>query len=206
MSYDIITLHLSRIEELLRKASTDAVGRRKYMEEARRELERAEREFNSFLSKMMPERITDERFSIAVEAVNNVSLSFSQLRRELVRGVPTRALATLLKLEEALSRARSTLILLGAGAPFPLIFQVTPEFLRGPVRPPEEIQLLGGMVAQIYGILTRRGRMRVEELARELNITQETREAFNTAITELLQRRYARISVDERGNLYLEPL
>lgn len=204
MSYDIIKLHLSKIEEYLRRASRDSLERRILMVKAREELERAEREFNSYLRQMMPERITDERFSVAVEAVDNVSRLFGLLRQELIRGVPTRALAALIKLEEAVSRAHSTLILLGAGAPFPLIFQVTPEFLRGPVRPPEEIQLLGGMVAQIYGVLSRRGRMRVDELAKELNITPETREAFNTAVSELLQRRYARISVDERGNIYLE--
>ncbi|MEM0459340.1 MAG: winged helix-turn-helix domain-containing protein [Thermofilaceae archaeon] len=206
MSFELLTVQLRKLEEVLAEGRRDLEKWRKVLRSvARRMVDTIEEEFARSIAKMMPERITDERFSVAVEAVTQVSDIFARLKREVGGGNPMRAQQVVFELERAISRARNTLILLGAGAPMPLIFHVAPEFLRGAVRMPEEVQLLGSLAGQIHRIVSERRRISVSELARMLNITDENRSNFNSAVEELVRRGYVRLSVDGSGVVYLEP-
>ena len=94
------------------------------------------------------------------------------------------------------------MILIKSGAPVPVIFNVTPQFLRE-ITAPEPLISLGPMALQIYNYLARRGEAYIEDIAKELRVDDKTRDEFNNAVAQLISMGYARLVLDENNRMKL---
>jgi len=193
----------STIREILR--TLDDVKRgRAGKEDVLRLLDELENQIDAILVHLAPERITDERFNAAVKAVKDVSDKIRGVRESVMFGRYTYAKRQLLDVQESVRLTYRLLTLIKAGAPTSVIFQVTPQFLRE-VAVPEPIVYTNPMAAQIYNVLVRRGEATVEELALELKITDETRDEFNRAISQLISTGYVRPFFTSDNKMILRP-
>ena len=193
----------STIREILR--TLDDVKRgRAGKEDVLRLLDELENQIDAILVHLAPERITDERFNAAVKAVKDVSDKIRRVRESVMFGRYTYAKRQLLDVQESVRLTYRLLTLIKAGAPTSVIFQVTPQFLRE-VAVPEPIVYTNPMAAQIYNVLVRRGEATVEELALELKITDETRDEFNRAISQLISTGYVRPFFTSDNKMILRP-
>ena len=173
-------------------------------EAALRLLDEIDNLIDGLLASMAPERITDERFEAASKAVRELSAAVNEVRRLVYEGRLRAAAERLPDLQRAVREAHRLLLFVRSGAPTPLLFQVTPEFLRAAsLRPPETIVLLGPMAVKLYNAVVRRGEVPVEELARELGVTDETREEFNRAVTQLVSLGYVTVAVTPDNRIVL---
>lgn len=169
-------------------------------------LDELEDQLDDLLTQLAPERITDERFSAAVNAVNEVSAELKDLRKALLEGRYKYAKDKVLDVQTAIRNAYRLMLLVHAGAPTAFIFQVTPQFLREELlSAPETLVLANPMAAQIYNILLRKGQASIEELALELNIDDKTRDEFNNAIAHLIMRGYVRVYYTKDNKTILRP-
>jgi len=165
------------------------------------EIDELENQFDSLIQANAPERITDERFTAAVNAIHEVSEKIEELRSLVVNGRYKLARRKVLDLQAAIRHAYRLLLLVRAGTPTHMIFQISPQFLKeAELKPPEELVFTSPLASQIYSVIVRRGRVSIEELARELKVTDETRDEFNNALATLIQRGYVRpiISPDNK--------
>lgn len=157
------------------------------------EIDELENQFDLLIQANAPERITDERFTAAVNAIHEVSEKIEQLRSLIVAGRYKIARRKVLDLQAAIRHAYRLLLLVRAGTPTPMIFQISPQFLKeAELKPPEEIVFSSPMASQVYNVIVRKGKVAVEELAKELNISDETRDEFNRALATLIQRGFIR--------------
>jgi len=193
----------STIREILR--TLDDVKRgRAGKEDVLRLLDELENQIDAILVHLAPERITDERFNAAVKAVKDVSDKIRRVRESVMFGRYTYAKRQLLDVQESIRLTYRLLTLIKAGAPTPVIFQVAPQFLRE-VSAPEAVVYTNPMAAQIYNVLVRKGEATVEELALELKVTDETRDEFNRAISQLISMGYARPYFTSDNKMILKP-
>ena len=162
-------------------------------EDALKAVDELENQIDSMLAQLAPERITDERFTAAVNAIKEVSERVKNLRDSIIFGRYTHARRQVLEVQESVRHTYRLMMLIRAGAPTPLIFQVTPQFLReAEIAAPEALAYTHPMAAQIYNVLVRRGEAGIDELARELRVDDRTREEFNRAVAHLIASGYAR--------------
>ena len=175
-------------------------------EEVLKRIDDLENQIDVLLSQLAPERITDERFSAAVRAVREISEGFRRLRESVIFGRYSHAKKLALDVQESVRRMYRLLILIRAGAPTTLIFQVTPQFLREEIlQAPEALLYSNPMAAQIYNILLRKGEAGIDELALELKIDDKTREEFNRAVAHLIAAGYARPYFTPDNRMVLRP-
>lgn len=167
-------------------------------------LDKLESEVDIMLSQLAPERITDERFSAAVKAFRDIANKFRDLRESIMSERYTYAKGQVLDVQESIKHTYRLLVLIRAGAPPPLVYQLTPQFLRE-MAVPEALAYGSPMAVQIYNILTRRGEASVEDLAAELKIDDRTRDEFNRAINNLLNAGYARLYITPDNKMVLRP-
>jgi len=169
------------------------------------EIDELENQFDLLIQANAPERITDERFTAAVNAIHEVSEKIEQLRTLIVNERYKIARQKVLDLQASIRHAYRLLLLVRAGTPTPMIFQVSPQFLKeAELKPPEEIVFSSPMASQIYNIIVRKGKIPVEELAKELNVTDETRDEFNRALATLIQRGFVRPIVSSDNKLMFQ--
>ena len=174
-------------------------------DEALRLVDQLDDHFDALIQANAPERITDERFQAAEKAIREVSEKIEELRALIINGRYKAARRKALDVQSAMRQAYRLLLLIRAGAPTPVIFQLTPRFLQeAQLRPPEELVFSSPLATQIYNIVVRRGSVSVEEVARELGITKETMDEFNRAITSLIQRGFVRPALTPDNRLILQ--
>jgi len=180
---------IREILELLDKARNNKVEADAIL----RKIDEFEDLVDNMLYNLSPERITDERFNAALSSLTELADKLRELRAHVVLGRYVFAKRVALDVQETLRHTYRLLILIKAGSPTSLIFQVTPQFLREmEVSVPETIIHTSPMAAQIYNILVRKRQATVEELASELNIDDKTRDEFNRAVSQLISAGYAR--------------
>jgi len=173
-------------------------------DDALRILDDIENQIDVLLSQLSPERITDERFSAAVKALSEIAEKFKSLRESIILGRYALAKSQAIDVQESIRHVYRLLTLIRAGAPTPLIFQVTPQFLRETVVP-EALIYASPMAAQIYNIVLRKGEVAVDELALELKIDDKTRDEFNRAVSQLLSTGYVRAYFTSDNKIILRP-
>jgi len=189
----------------LAKKLLDMLAKAERVDDILREIDNIENQFDQLVQSSAPERITDERFSAAVNAIQDVSEKAGELRRLVVENRFKLARDKVLELQKSIRHAYRLLVLVGAGAPTPVIFQVSPQFLKGvELRPPEELALSSPLAAQLYNTVVRRGRIAVDELAAELKVTDETRDEFNEALALLIQRGFLRPVIGPDNRMLFE--
>ena len=190
------TVQLNAINATIREllSTLDDLKRgRAEREDALRVVDELENQIDNMLTQLAPERITDERFSAAVNAIKEISEKFKNLRDSIVFGRYNQARRKILEVQESVRHTYRLMMLIRAGAPTTLIFQVTPQFLReAEVAAPETLAYMHPMAAQIYNVLVRRGEAGLDELAVELKIDDKTRDEFNQAVAHLIASGYAR--------------
>jgi len=205
----VSTAQLNIINSTIRTLLTeidDLKYRRIKLEDVLKTVDELEDQIDGMISRLAPERITDERFSAAVNAVKDVSKEMKELRDAIISGRYALAKKKVLDVQSVVRNAYRLLILLHAGSPTTLIFQVTPQFLREELlSAPEALVFANPMASQIYSILQRKGKASVEELAFELKIDDETRDQFNNAIAHLIATGYAKPYYDSSGKMILKP-
>jgi len=169
------------------------------------EIDELENQFDLLIQANAPERITDERFTAAVNAIHEVSEKIEQLRSLIVNERYKIARRKVLDLQAAIRHAYRLLLLVKAGTPTPMIFQISPQFLKETeLKPPEEIVFSSPMASQVYNIIVRKGKVAVEDIAKELNINEETRDEFNRALATLIQRGFVRPVVSPDNKLMFQ--
>lgn len=169
-------------------------------------IDELENQIDNMVYQFAPERITDERFSIATNSLREISKNFKLLREHILSGRYIRAKRQVLDLQESVRQMYRILMLIRAGAPTTLIFQVTPQFLRNVELPaPEALIHSNPMAAQIYNILQRKGEASIEELATELRIDNRTRDEFNRAVAYLISTGFARPYLTQDNRMVLRP-
>lgn len=165
-------------------------------------LDQLDNQFDFLVQANAPERITDERFEAAVKAIDEVSEKVERLRETVASGRYHLAKKQVFDLQASIRKAHRILLLVRAGAPTPMIFQVSPQFLKeAELKPPEEMVLTTSPLAtQIYGYILRKGKVPIDELAREFGVTDKTRDEFNRAVASLIQRGFVKpvIGADNR--------
>lgn len=174
------------------------------VDDALRLVDEIEGNVDMLVQMLAPERITDERFSATVKSLKELADKFSELRDMISSHRLTYAKKKVFEIQEFIRHIYRVLMLVRAGAPTPVIFQVSPQFLRE-VTVPEAIVYSNPMSAQIYNILVRRGEATVEELALELKIDDKTRDEFNRAIAQLISMGYVKPYFTSDNKMVLKP-
>lgn len=178
------------IRELLFKLEEAKKGRVD-REELLKIVDELEDQIDMTVSQLVPERITDERFNAAMKALKEITGKIKELREHIVYERYPIAKPKVLEVQESIRLGFRLLTLIKAGAPMPIIFQTTPQFLeKTPI--PEPIIYTNPMAARIYNVLVRKGEAAVEDIAAELKITDETRDEFNRAVSQLISMGYAK--------------
>ena len=196
------------IDSLLREL-LNAIDNAKYHKMSRDEvlklLDEVESNVDVLIQMSSPERITDERFTVAVNALKDLSNKFRSLREKIVFEDYINAKSLVLDVQETIKHLYRLLSFIRAGAPSPVIFQVAPQFLRE--APVPEALIYGGnpMEAQIYNVLMRKGQASVEELALELKIDDKSRDEFNRALSRLAEIGYIRMYITPDNKIVFRP-
>jgi len=196
---NVISSILRQLIDMLEGAPTKGIDR----DQALRLVDEVENQIDALVAQSAPERITDERFSTAVEMLKDLSDKLRRLREAIIAGRYLSAKRIAIDVQSSLRHIYRILILIKAGAPTPMILQVAPEFIRE-IRPPEQIIFTSPMAAQIYNILARRREATIEELARELGIDERTRDDFNRAVAQLISMGYATIVLTPDNRIMLK--
>ena len=178
-------------------------GGKEYRNRLLRKIDEVENSIDSMIQVLAPERITDERFGAAVNALRELSDKFKTLREAVIFGKFNHAKKLVLEIQESIRHTFRLLTLIRAGAPTTLIFQVTPQFLRE-VKVPESVLYSNPMAAQIYSILMRKGEASIEELAMDLKIDKEKMDDFNRAVATLINTGHATAFFTPEGKMLLK--
>ena len=196
------------IDSLLREL-LNAIDNAKYHKMGRDEvlklLDEVESNVDVLIQMSSPERITDERFTVAVNALKDLSNKFRSLREKIVFEDYINAKSLVLDVQETIKHLHRLLSFIRAGAPSPVIFQVAPQFLREAPIPEALIYSGGTMEAQIYNTLIRKGQATVEELALELKINDKTRDEFNHALSRLAEMGFVKMYITQDNKIVFKP-
>jgi len=195
---NLLNALLRTLVEKLSNARVFGVGYNELM----RIIDEVENNFDMLVAQSAPERITDERFSSAVEMLKDVAEKLRNLREFILDGKFTEARKTALDIQESIRHAYRILMLLKAGAPVPIVYQVAPQFLRE-ITPPEQVVYMSPLASQIYNILARRREAPLDQIALELRIDEKTRDEFNRAVAQLVASGYAQISLTPDNRVVL---
>lgn len=167
------------------------------------EVDELENRVDELFTALVPDRITDERFSAVVKAVQEVTDGIKQLRESIVYSRFSRAKQDILEVQKRIRHAYRLLLLVKSGAPTTIILQTAPQFIRE-IPVPETLVYSSPIASQIYNILSRRGEASLEELALDLKIDDKTRDEFNRAVSYLITSGYARPYLTPDNKLVLK--
>jgi len=149
---------------------------------------------------LAPERITDERFASASEELRNLTNRLSEFRECIVRGKYTDAETKLIEVHSAIRHIYRLFTVIRAGAPTPLIYQLSPST---PLFPPEVILHTSPMALQVYNLIVRRGEMTLQDIIAELKADPG---AVSSAVQELIRLGYARLYITPDNKWVLRPV
>jgi len=198
---NVVNLLNALLRTLVEKLSSARVSGVDY-NELMRIIDEVENNFDMLVAQSAPDRITDERFSSAVEMLKEVAEKLRNLREAVLDGKFTDAKKIALDIQESIRHAYRILMLLKAGAPVPIVYQVAPQFLRE-ITPPEQVVYMSPLASQIYNILARRREAPLDQIALELRIDEKTRDEFNRAVAQLVASGYAQISLTPDNRVIL---
>jgi len=198
---NVVNLLNALLRTLVEKLSNARVSGADY-NELMRIVDEVENNFDMLVAQSAPERITDERFSSAVEMLKDVAEKLRNLRESILDGKFTEARRIALDIQESIRHAYRILMLLKAGAPVPIVYQVAPQFLRE-ITPPEQVVYMSPLASQIYNILVRRREASLDQIALELRIDEKTRDEFNRAVAQLVASGYVQISLTPDNRVVL---
>jgi len=198
---NVVNLLNALLRTLVDKLSNARISGVDY-NELMRIIDEVENNFDMLVAQSAPDRITDERFSSAVEILKEVAEKLKSLRESILDGKFTDAKKIALDIQESIRHAYRILMLLKAGAPVPIVYQVAPQFLRE-ITPPEQVVYMSPLASQIYNILVRRREAPLDQIALELRIDERTRDEFNRAVAQLVASGYAQISLTPDNRVIL---
>lgn len=167
-------------------------------------LDELENNVDALISSLAPEKITDERFTAASNALREFSEKMKQLRESVIAGKYTESIKLAVDIQETLRHVYRLLVLIRAGTPTPMILSFTPQFFRE-ISVPEPVLFSSPMAAQIYNTLVRRGEATVEDLAMDLRVDDRTREEFNRALSWLISAGYVKPYFTRDNRMILRP-
>ena len=113
------TVQLNAINATIREllSTLDDLKRgRAEREDALRVVDELENQIDNMLTQLAPERITDERFSAAVNAIKEISEKFKNLRDSIVFGRYNQARRKILEVQESVRHTYRLMMLIRAGA------------------------------------------------------------------------------------------
>ena len=200
----MISAKLRELFQLLEEAER----RRADKDRILRAVDELDNEIDRMVMGLAPERITDERFSTAADALREISEKFKSFRESVISERYHVAKKQLSELQTTIRHTHRLLILVRAGAPVPFVFQVSsPQFAeRALVTAPETMVYASPMATRIYNILVRKKEATIPELVEELGIDDRTRDEVNRAIEHLLSAGYIKIYLTPDNRMLLKPI
>jgi len=162
-----------------------------------------ENEVWNLIAQRHVERITDERFAAASQAIDEVTGLITELKNLIYTGRWVKAKNMLASIHTKVKRTLVIVHLVSAGTPMTALYRSYPEYVRGRSSP-ESILRRNPLAAEIYDKLvgSKEGFMTFETLAEVLGLdlgSIEDRSKFNEAIDFLVSNKYCTVWVDEKG-------
>ena len=151
-----------------------------------RALDELEDSVDRLIAQMAPERITDTRFEATLATLKDIAKGFYRVRKLIVAGRHAKAMDMLEKLHEILRHGYRTMTFIKAGAPTPVVYQMSPS---SPLVPPDALLAANPAANKLYNMLVRRGEVDLAEASRELELTAEV---LNEAVNTLVRLGYAK--------------
>jgi len=149
-------------------------------------LDELEDNVDRLVAQMTPERITDTRFEAIRETLKNFRKGFYRVRKLIVAGRYEKAIDMLTRLHEELRHGYRTMMFVRAGAPTPVVYQMSPS---SALVPPDTLLEANPAATKLYNMLVRRGEVDLAEASRELGLTAEV---LNEAVNTLIRLGYAK--------------
>jgi hypothetical protein len=193
---DAINVHIREFHKMIEAARRGLVSRADLLK-LQDELENY---IDTLILTLAPERITDERFASASEELKNLTSKLSEFRECIVRGKYTDAESKLTEVHSAVRHIYRLFTVIRAGAPTPLIYQLSPST---PLFPPEVILHTSPMALQVYNLIVRRGEMTLQDIIAELKADPG---AVSSAVQELIRLGYARLYITPDNKWVLRPV
>jgi len=148
-------------------------------------LDELEDNVDRLIAQMAPERITDTRFEATLDTLKDIAKGFYRVRKLIVAGRYAKAMDMLTRLHEVLRHGYRTMTFVKAGAPTPVVYQMSSS---SALVPPDAL-LENPAATKLYNMLVRRGEVDLAEASRELGLTAE---ALNEAVNTLIKLGYAK--------------
>jgi len=190
---DIINVHIRNLHARIR----DARRGRTSVDDLLRLHDELENYVDALIAALAPERITDERFASASQELKNLTERLREFRDLIVRGKYTEAESKLTEVHSAIRHIYRVFTVIRAGAPTPLIYQLSPT---APLFPPEVILHTSPLALQVYNLIVRRGEMALSDIIAELKADPS---AVSSAVQELIRLGYARLYITPDNKWFL---
>jgi hypothetical protein len=193
---DAITAHIRNLHARIR----DARRGRASVDELLRLQDELENYVDTLITALAPERITDERFASASQELKNLTEKLREFRDLIVKGKYTEAESKLTEVHSAIRHIYRVFTVIRAGAPTPLIYQLSPG---APLFPPEVILHTSPMALQVYNLIVRHGEMTLSDIIAELKADPG---AVSSAVQDLIRLGYARLYITPDNKWVLRPV
>jgi hypothetical protein len=149
-------------------------------------LDELEDSVDRLIAQMAPERITDTRFEATLDTLKDIAKGFYRVRKLIVAGRYAKAIDKLNQLHEILRHGYRTMTFVKAGAPTPVVYQMSSS---SALIPPDSLLEASSVATKLYNLLVRRGEVDLVEASRELDLTAE---ALNEAVNTLIKLGYVK--------------
>lgn len=156
-------------------------------------LDELEDSVDRLIAQMAPERITDTRFEVTLDTLKDIAKGFYRVRRLIVAGRHAKAMDTLARFHEVLRHGYRTMTLVKAGAPTPVVYQMSSS---SALVPPDALLEANPAATKLYNMLVRRGEVDLAGASRELGLTAEV---LNEAVNTLIKLGYAKAVMTPDG-------
>jgi hypothetical protein len=193
---EIVNVHIRNLHSRIR----DARRGRASVDELLKLHDELENYVDALITALAPERITDERFASASEELKNLTGKLREFRECIVRGKYTDAEFKLTEVHSAIRHIYRVFTVIRAGAPTPLIYQLSPS---APLFPPEVILHTSPLALQAYNLIVRRGEMTLQDIIAELKADPG---AVSSAVQELIRLGYVRLYLTPDNKWVLRPV
>jgi hypothetical protein len=157
-------------------------------------LDELEDNVDRLIAQMAPERITDTRFEATLATLKDIAKGFYRVRKLIVAGRYAKAMDMLARLHEVLRHGYRTMTLVKAGAPTPVVYQMSSS--SSALVPPDALLEANPAATKLYNMLVRRGEVDLAEASRELGLTAEV---LNEAVNTLIKLGYAKAIMTPDG-------
>ena len=193
---EVINAHIRNLHARIRDARHGRVS----VDDLLKLHDELENYVDALITTLAPERITDERFASASQELKNLTDRLREFRDLIVRGKYTDAESKLTEVHSAIRHIYRVFTVIRAGAPTPLIYQLSPGT---PLFPPEIILHTSPMALQVYNLIVRRGEMTLSDIIAELKADPG---AVSSAVQDLIRLGYARLYITPDNKWVLRPV